>query len=220
MIPTTSDIRIRGLRPLIPPAILLEDDPITHDLAEFVTRSQEDIGRIFRGEDDRLVVVVGPCSIHDTEAALDYATRLKKIADPTAPELLIVMRTYFEKPRTVVGSKGSSTTRAWIIPYASITACASPADYSSICCASHCPRARNFSMRSPRNSSPTSFAGGYRRTHHRKPDPPRAGLWAFDAGWFQEWHGRRHSNRSGRREVRPLWPLVPFRDQARSRSNI
>ncbi len=106
IIPTTSDIRIRGLRPLIPPAILLEDEPITPDLAEFVTRSREEISKIFRGEDDRVIVVVGPCSIHDPDAALEYARRLKKVADRTAADLLIVMRTYFEKPRTVVGWKG------------------------------------------------------------------------------------------------------------------
>jgi 3-deoxy-7-phosphoheptulonate synthase len=106
LIPATSDIRIRGLRPLIPPAILLEDEPITPDLAEFVTRSREDISAILKGKNDRLLVVVGPCSIHDPDAALEYAQKLRHLADKTAPELLIIMRTYFEKPRTVVGWKG------------------------------------------------------------------------------------------------------------------
>jgi len=106
MIPPTSDIRIRGLRPLIPPAILLEDEPITPDLAEFVTRSRQEISDIIWGKNDRLLIVVGPCSIHDPDAAIEYAKKLRLLADKTTEDLLIVMRTYFEKPRTVVGWKG------------------------------------------------------------------------------------------------------------------
>lgn len=100
------DARIAGLRPLIPPAILIEDIPLSDASAQVVARAREDIAKIFRGQDDRLVVVSGPCSIHDPEAAIEYAEKLKAVSGNYADELLLVMRVYFEKPRTVVGWKG------------------------------------------------------------------------------------------------------------------
>lgn len=100
------DTRIAALRPLIPPAILLEDIPLTEKAASVVTDSRQHISNIFHGKDDRLVVVVGPCSIHDPEAAIEYVEKLKPVADSMSQELLVVMRVYFEKPRTVVGWKG------------------------------------------------------------------------------------------------------------------
>lgn len=98
--------RIRALRPLIPPAILIEELPLEPDDAAFVRRKREEIAAIMSGRDDRLVVVVGPCSIHDPAAALEYARELKALTDPLAGELSVVMRVYFEKPRTVAGWKG------------------------------------------------------------------------------------------------------------------
>jgi 3-deoxy-7-phosphoheptulonate synthase len=106
MIFETDDLRIAGLRPLIPPAILMEELPIGERSSETVARGRSQISAILRGDDDRLMVVVGPCSVHDPEAALEYATRLQKVADRTAADLLVVMRVYFEKPRTIVGWKG------------------------------------------------------------------------------------------------------------------
>ncbi len=100
------DTRIRDLRPLIPPAILMEDLPLTDDLAPLVARGRRHFESIFRGEDPRLAVIVGPCSIHDPIAAEEYARKLKEIADRHQASLLIIMRVYFEKPRTVVGWKG------------------------------------------------------------------------------------------------------------------
>lgn len=100
------DVNIDGLRPLLPPVILMEELPVSDTSADMISRSRNDIGNIFNGGDDRLLVVVGPCSIHDTDAALEYAQRLKKTADQYQQELLIVMRVYFEKPRTTVGWKG------------------------------------------------------------------------------------------------------------------
>ena len=100
------DTRIEAVRPLLTPALLLEKLPasgVTHALVE---QGREAIARILHGADDRLVVVVGPCSIHDHEQALDYAARLKAAAAPLSDALLVVMRTYFEKPRTTVGWKG------------------------------------------------------------------------------------------------------------------
>ena len=80
--------------------------PLDNDTAEHIIHSRRAVEAILRGEDDRLLVVIGPCSIHDTKAGLDYAKRLKAAADKHKDSLLIVMRTYFEKPRTVVGWKG------------------------------------------------------------------------------------------------------------------
>jgi 3-deoxy-7-phosphoheptulonate synthase len=102
----TDDLRIRDVRPLIPPAILLEEIPISERASIVVSDARSAIASVIAGEDPRLVVVVGPCSIHDTTAALEYAGRLKTIADRLRDSLVIVMRTYFEKPRTVVGWKG------------------------------------------------------------------------------------------------------------------
>jgi 3-deoxy-7-phosphoheptulonate synthase len=102
----TDDLRIRDVRPLIPPAILLEEIPISERASIVVSDARAAIGNVIAGTDSRLVVVVGPCSIHDTGAALEYAGRLKTIADRLADRLIVVMRTYFEKPRTSVGWKG------------------------------------------------------------------------------------------------------------------
>jgi 3-deoxy-7-phosphoheptulonate synthase len=102
----TDDLRIRDVRPLIPPAILLEEIPISERASIVVSDARAAIANVIAGADPRLVVVVGPCSIHDTAAALEYAERLKRIAARLADRLIVVMRTYFEKPRTVVGWKG------------------------------------------------------------------------------------------------------------------
>ncbi|HSL24468.1 MAG TPA: 3-deoxy-7-phosphoheptulonate synthase [Vicinamibacterales bacterium] len=102
----TDDLRIKEVRPLIPPAILQEEIPLSERASNVVADARAAIAAIVGGGDDRLVVVAGPCSIHDTQAALEYASRLKRIADSAADALLVVMRAYFEKPRTVVGWKG------------------------------------------------------------------------------------------------------------------
>jgi 3-deoxy-7-phosphoheptulonate synthase len=106
MIRRTDDLRIRDVRPLIPPAILLEEIPISEGASNVVADARAAIAAVLSGADRRLVVVAGPCSIHDTRAAFEYAVRLKRIADRLSNSLLIVMRTYFEKPRTSVGWKG------------------------------------------------------------------------------------------------------------------
>jgi 3-deoxy-7-phosphoheptulonate synthase len=102
----TDDLRIERIRPLIPPAILMEQHAITEEASTTVAEARQAINRILEGEDDRLLVVVGPCSIHDVEAAREYAQRLRGVADRLADELVVVMRVYFEKPRTTVGWKG------------------------------------------------------------------------------------------------------------------
>jgi 3-deoxy-7-phosphoheptulonate synthase len=102
----TDDLRIRDVRPLIPPAILLEEIPITEEASNLVFDTRQTMTNIIAGRDSRLALVAGPCSIHDTAAALEYGGRLKTLADRFAGQLVIVMRTYFEKPRTSVGWKG------------------------------------------------------------------------------------------------------------------
>lgn len=106
MLRPTDDLRIRDVRPLIPPAILLEELPISERASNVVAEARSAVAGVIRGDDERLVVVVGPCSIHDARGALDYARRLVAIAGPLADGLVVVMRAYFEKPRTVVGWKG------------------------------------------------------------------------------------------------------------------
>jgi len=100
------DVRIAAVRALVSPAVLLEDLPVTQEVELLVETTRQQIGRILHAGDDRLVVVVGPCSIHDADAALAYARMLKPLADQLRGELVIVMRVYFEKPRTTVGWKG------------------------------------------------------------------------------------------------------------------
>ena len=102
----TRDLHVESIRPLVPPAILLEELPLSEEGSRFVARSREEIVRILGFADDRLLIVVGPCSIHDPVAALDYGHRLEALADELARDLRIVMRVYFEKPRTTVGWKG------------------------------------------------------------------------------------------------------------------
>ena len=102
----TDDTRIGAVRPLITPALLEERLPATEAHQALVERSRQAVSRVLSGADDRLVVVVGPCSIHDHDQAIAYARELRPLAERLAPDLLIVMRVYFEKPRTTVGWKG------------------------------------------------------------------------------------------------------------------
>jgi 3-deoxy-7-phosphoheptulonate synthase len=102
----TDDLRISQIRPLIAPAVLMADLPENVAGAQLVSESRDAATAILRGEDDRLLAVVGPCSIHDPKAAIDYAAKLKPLADKLSEDLLVIMRVYFEKPRTTVGWKG------------------------------------------------------------------------------------------------------------------
>jgi 3-deoxy-7-phosphoheptulonate synthase len=100
------DVRIGAVRPLITPALLQERVPVRDNTLELVEQSRNAIADVLHGRDDRLVVVVGPCSIHDHDQAMEYGERLKAASDTLQDDLLIVMRAYFEKPRTTVGWKG------------------------------------------------------------------------------------------------------------------
>ncbi|MFZ2405298.1 MAG: 3-deoxy-7-phosphoheptulonate synthase [Methylobacter sp.] len=102
----TDDLRICATKEVIAPVQVHTEMPITETAAQTTALARLDIHKVLAGQDDRLVVVVGPCSIHDPVAALDYAQRLKAIKDELIEDLVIVMRVYFEKPRTTVGWKG------------------------------------------------------------------------------------------------------------------
>ncbi|SDE28766.1 3-deoxy-D-arabinoheptulosonate-7-phosphate synthase [Mycolicibacterium neoaurum] len=104
--PATSDRRIRSFSEIPSPHDVLTEFPLGARRAERVARDRDEIADILAGRDDRLLVVVGPCSVHDPEAALDYAGRLATVAEELKDKLKIVMRVYFEKPRTTIGWKG------------------------------------------------------------------------------------------------------------------
>jgi 3-deoxy-7-phosphoheptulonate synthase len=106
MLKQTDDLRITEVRPLISPAILLEEIPITERVSNIVADARVAIASAIHGRDPRLVVICGPCSIHDTRAALEYAGKLAALARRYDHELILVMRSYFEKPRTSIGWKG------------------------------------------------------------------------------------------------------------------
>ncbi|WP_428980307.1 3-deoxy-7-phosphoheptulonate synthase [Isoptericola cucumis] len=102
----TSDLRVRALDPLPAPGEMRAALPLGTTRSDLVTTSRREVRDVLRGEDDRLLVIVGPCSVHDPAAALDYARRLAPVARELSDDLVVVMRVYFEKPRTTVGWKG------------------------------------------------------------------------------------------------------------------
>lgn len=102
----TNNLKVTSVSPIISPEVLKQVFPISDKSAEFVTRSRAAIQNILWNRDPRLMAVVGPCSIHDPEAAFDYAGRLAKLSEEIDDQILVVMRLYFEKPRTTVGWKG------------------------------------------------------------------------------------------------------------------
>jgi len=102
----TDDLRIKGTKQVVAPVQVHEEIPMTESAEETILQARSDIHRVLSGEDDRLVVVIGPCSIHDTKAAKEYAGLLKTVKDELKNDLVIIMRVYFEKPRTTVGWKG------------------------------------------------------------------------------------------------------------------
>ncbi len=102
----TDDLRVKEIKELVPPAHVLREFPLSERAAQVAYDTRQSIHRILHGADDRLLVIMGPCSIHDVHAAKEYAGRLKEARDTLAEDLLLVMRVYFEKPRTTVGWKG------------------------------------------------------------------------------------------------------------------
>jgi len=106
MLKSTDDLRITEIRPLTPPIEVMRQHPRTDAATRTIIAARHDFHNILAGQDDRLAVIVGPCSIHDPKAALDYAARLAPLREKLGDRLEIIMRVYFEKPRTTVGWKG------------------------------------------------------------------------------------------------------------------
>lgn len=102
----TDDVRVKDIQQLLPPIAVMEKYPTTENASETVYHTRTAIERILDSEDDRLLVIAGPCSIHDPKAAIEYAGKIKELRDRYHDTLEIVMRVYFEKPRTTVGWKG------------------------------------------------------------------------------------------------------------------
>ena len=102
----TDDVRIREIKELVPPSHVLREFPVSEKAAQLTYDTRQGVHRILHGADDRLLVIMGPCSIHDVKAAKEFAARLKEAKDKLTDDLLIVMRVYFEKPRTTIGWKG------------------------------------------------------------------------------------------------------------------
>ena len=105
-ISVTDNLRISDIQDVADPKTVIEEYPVPPSVAQLVTRTRAEAHAILHGQDDRVIVIVGPCSIHDPVAALDYGTRLEALRQNYSKDLLIIMRVYFEKPRTTVGWKG------------------------------------------------------------------------------------------------------------------
>ena len=155
MLQRTDDLRITQVRPLIPPAILLEEIPISERASNVVADARAAVVEALAGRDPRLVIIAGPCSIHDPRAALDYAEQLKKLADRYSGQLIVLMRSYFEKPRTSVGWKGLINDPDLDETSTSTRGCGSPASCSSTSTIWGCRRPPSFSIRRSRSTSPT-----------------------------------------------------------------
>lgn len=106
MTQSTANTRIKQLKPLIAPNLLAHELPISTSASALINQARDEISQILQSKDDRILLIVGPCSIHDPKGALDYAKRLKQCADQYKSNLHIIMRVYFEKPRTTIGWKG------------------------------------------------------------------------------------------------------------------
>ena len=171
----TNNLRIKSSRVVLPPVFLEEELPVTEQSSDTIFEMRRQIGNVLEGTDDRLVVVVGPCSIHDVDAAREYATRLKEASAALADELLLVMRVYFEKPRTTRGLEGPhQRPRPRRAASASTTVCASRAS----CCSTSPSMGVPAGTRVPRHDHAAvhrrpGALGRDRRAHHREPGPPR-----------------------------------------------
>lgn len=180
--PVTSDRRVRSFSAIPSPHEVLTELPLGARRAERVARDRDEVADILAGRDDRLLVVVGPCSVHDPAAALEYASRLAKIAAELGDRLKIVMRVYFEKPRTTVGWKGlindPGMDGTFDVARGLRVARQLLLDVIDI----GLPVGCEFLSRPARSTSPTRSRGGDRRPHHRIPGAPAAGVRVVDAG--------------------------------------
>ena len=202
----TSDLNVVDTQLLRTPDGLKADLPISAQAAELVYRTREEIRAVLRGRDSRLLVVVGPCSVHDPEAAIDYAGRLQALRRRYEDELLLVMRVYFEKPRTTVGWKGLVNDPHLNGSHDIGAGLRIARDLLVAWQTRACLRRRRFSTRSSRSTWRTSCRwAADRRAHHREPDAPRDGQRPLDARRLQERdrRGSRGGDPRARRCVAP-----------------
>ncbi len=202
-VPALDEHRTARISPLLSPALLRHELPVDAAVADTVTRARAEVVDILDGRDDRLIVVVGPCSIHDPEAAMDYARRLAAHTERVAGELRVVMRTYFEKPRSTVGLEGPDQRprpgrHVRRQHRAAHRAAAAPGRLGAR------PARR---LRVPRPDHPAvprrrRELGRDRRPHGREPGAPAAVQRAVDARRDQEPDRRRRAGRDRRRPRR------------------
>ena len=102
----TYDVNVKEFKPLTSPAVIKEELPVTDEVAQVIINGRKDVENILQGKDKRLLVIAGPCSIHDSDAALEYAEKMTRLRDEVKDKINLIMRVYFEKPRTTVGWKG------------------------------------------------------------------------------------------------------------------
>ena len=205
MFQPTDDLRIRNVRPLIPPAILLEEIPISERASNVVSDARAAIAAVIEGRDPRLVVVVGPCSIHDTRAALEYARaaqadRRSAGGQPDRRDADL-LREAADRRRLEGADQRSRSRRE--LPHQQGAA-------SRASAAARRQRSRAADrIGVPRHADPAAHrrphvVGGDRRAHRGEPGAPRAGVGAVDAGRLQEQHRRQHADRRRRRADRAL----------------
>ena len=213
----TDDLRIKDVTPLPPPEHLIRFFPIAGTPVEQqIGATRGAIRRIMQREDDRLLVIMGPCSIHDPLAAVEYAKKLKRERDRFAGTLEIVMRVYFEKPRTTVGWKGLINDP---VPRRELSHRRGPAHRPPA--AARDQQARHAGgQRVPRRDLAAvprrpDRLGRDRRAHHREPGAPRAGLGPVGADRLQERHRRQHPDRDRRDPGRRPAASLPLGAQER-----
>ena len=186
----TQDLHVKEIVPLLSPRALKAQLPTTDEANATVARSRERVIRILRQEDPRLLVVIGPCSIHDEKSALEYADRLNALRKQFADRMEIIMRVYFEKPRTTIGWKGlindphldGSQDIGTGLKIARTCCSKSPAWV--------CRRPRNFWTRLFRNTPRTSLPGRRSAQHHGIANTSRNGERTFHARWLEKQHRR------------------------------
>ena len=197
MLSTTDDLRISELKELSTPQEVMREIPRTLTATRIVMAARNAIHAILHGTDDRLLVVVGPCSIHDPVAAVEYAARLAALREQLADRLEIVMRVYFEKPRTTVGWKGLINDPDLDGSFRHQQGTAAGAQ-RAVGRQQSRPAGRH---RIPRHDDAAIHrrpdrVGGDRRAHDREPDPSRTGVRAFLPGRLQERHRRQCPHRA------------------------
>jgi 3-deoxy-D-arabino-heptulosonate 7-phosphate (DAHP) synthase len=204
MLKSTDDLRITNIQPLTTPIEVMREHPRTDAATRTVLAARHDFHNILTGQDDRLAVVVGPCSIHDPKAAIEYAKLLAPLREKLGDRLEIIMRVYFEKPRTTVGWKGlindPNLDGSFNINQGLHTARALLLEVNNL----GLPAACEFLDM----TTPQYILGRYWRTHHRKPDSPRTVLRPFLPRWLQERHRWQRQDRP-RRCALGL-PAAPF----------